>query len=149
MSKIIIRRAALTDVEALVPLVEAHRKFREAAPDPVGTQTFLHERISRDETVIFVAFEGASMVGFTQIYRTYSTTLLAPVYLINELWVLPHLRKNGLGTELEAAAIEHARQAGAVRLTMATVTGDAIPQSVYAAAGWLRDHRLQTYHFHP
>jgi GNAT superfamily N-acetyltransferase len=146
--RLTVRQAVLGDVEALLPLFEDNRQFRGHEAAPQASRVFLQERIGRNETVVFLAHEGDALIGFTQMYLTYSSLLLAPVFLIDELWVLAPYRKLGVGTELEAAAIEYATAAGAVRLSMSTSTGDAVPQSVYAAAGWMRSHN-HVYHFFP
>jgi GNAT superfamily N-acetyltransferase len=140
------RQATLIDVDTLAPLFDAYRQFYGRASDPNGARTFLHERLHHGESVLFLAFDaGGEAVGFTQLYPSFSSTAMARIFVLNDLFVQASARQQGVGTRLLAAAADHARSIGAVRLTLSTATSNATAQAVYEAAGWQRDAQFYVY----
>ena len=60
-----VRRATVADLEILVPLFDAYRQFYRQPSEPARARRFLLERLERAESVIFLAFDGADVIGFT------------------------------------------------------------------------------------
>ena len=145
VNAITIRRAELRDLEAIAPLFDAYRMFYEQSSDLAGGTIFLRERLERGEAVIFVALEGTRAVGFTQLYPAFSSVRMRRLYLLNDLFV--HERARGLraGERLLAAAAEHARGEGCVRLVLTTAVTNAKAQALYERTGWVRDTHDFTY----
>ncbi len=141
-----IRRASAADVEVLVPLFDAYRMFYEQPSDPAAARAFLCARFAHNENVVFIAELGRRAVGFTQLYPSFTSTGLAPIFVLNDLFVDPSARKLGVGTRLLDAAADFARGEGAVRLTLNTATTNRTAQSVYERNGWKRDERFYVYH---
>ena len=136
----------MAEIDALRPLFDAYRQFYEQPTDLDAARAFLAERLSQDESVVFVAEQNGRAVGFTQLYPSFTSTLLAPIYVLNDLFVDPNVRKMGVGTKLLDAAADFARSVGAVRLTLSTATTNTTAQSVYEQNGWKRDERFYVYH---
>ena len=140
------RQADLADLDTLAPLFDAYRQFYGRTSDLSGAHAFLHARLHHGESVVFLAFDaGGQAVGFTQLYPSFSSTAMARIFVLNDLFVCASARQQGVGTSLLTAAADHARSAGAVRLTLSTATTNATAQAVYAAAGWQRDTQFHTY----
>ncbi len=53
----IVRRAAIEDLDLLVPLFDAYRQFYRKTPDAALARQFLQERLERDESIIFLAMD--------------------------------------------------------------------------------------------
>ena len=147
MSNITIRQAAIDDLDAVAPLFDAYRQFYGRPSDPEGARAFLDDRLQRRESVVFLAFDGEQAVGFTQLYPSFSSVSMAPIVILNDLYVDARARQRGVGTQLLAAAVEHARSVGAIRLTLTTTTTNLTAQRVYEAAGWKRDDVFYVYNF--
>lgn len=145
MNTIAIREAGLADLDALVPLFDGYRQFYGQPGEPDAARAFLRNRIENGESVVFLAFQDSDPVGFTQLYPSFSSVSLARIFVLNDLFVRPTGRNQGIGTRLLHAACEHARSAGAIRLTLSTAHSNATAQAVYAAAGWQRDDAYCTY----
>lgn len=136
----IIRQATLHDLDQLVPLFDAYRQFYGQPSDLIVARQFLSDRLVRNESVVLIAEDGAGKaVGFTQLYPTFSSILVAPMYVLSDLFVIPEARRRGAGTLLLRSAAETARTAGAVRLELATATTNAQARRLYEALGWQRD----------
>ena len=147
MNRIQIRRADIHDLGLIMPLFDLYRQFYEQASDLVSAKSFLQQRIRQNESVIFLAFDGADAVGFTQLYPGFSSVSMARTFLLNDLYVVSSHRRHGVGSLLLAAAVAHAKAEQAVRLSLTTNAANATAQSVYEAQGWAREKAFLTYNF--
>ena len=147
MNRIQIRRADIHDLGLITPLFDLYRQFYEQASDLVSAKSFLQQRIRQNESVIFLAFDGADAVGFTQLYPGFSSVSMARTFLLNDLYVVSSHRRHGVGSLLLATAVAHAKAEQAVRLSLTTNAANATAQSVYEAQGWAREKAFLTYNF--
>ena len=147
MNRIQIRRADIHDLGLITPLFDLYRQFYEQASDLVSAKSFLQQRIRQNESVIFLAFDGADAVGFTQLYPGFSSVSMARTFLLNDLYVVSSHRRHGVGSLLLAAAVAHDKAEQAVRLSLTTNAANATAQSVYEAQGWAREKAFLTYNF--
>jgi GNAT superfamily N-acetyltransferase len=138
-SAIRTRRATLDDLEALTPLFDAYRQFYRFEADLPGARQFLEERLRGEDSAIFLALQGEHLVGFTQLYPSFSSGAMARIFVLNDLFVTPEVRRQGIGFSLLAAAAEYARAEGAVRLALSTELTNTAAQAAYEKAGWKRD----------
>jgi len=145
MSSVAVRQAVFADLDALVPLFDAYRQFYGQPGDLDGARTFLGERFEHAQSVVFIAEERENAVGFTQLYPSFSSVSMARTFVLNDLFVVPGRRRQGIGETLLRAAAEFARNAGAVRLTLSTAVTNAHAQALYEAAGWRRDAKFYVY----
>jgi AraC family transcriptional regulator of adaptative response/methylated-DNA-[protein]-cysteine methyltransferase len=91
---------------------------------------------------IYVAREGARVLGSVMILRTVSTVEGGPAGLLEDFIVRPERRGQGLGARLLAYAIGQSRAAGLLRLTLLTDGGNADAQRLYERAGFTRSAML-------
>src|SRR6516164_182621 len=92
-----VRRATIADLDVVVPLFDAYRRFYRAAADLEGARRFLLDRFSHNQSVIFLAFDGDIPIGFTQIYPSFSSVSMARIFILNDLFVSPEARSRGAG----------------------------------------------------
>jgi GNAT superfamily N-acetyltransferase len=141
-----VRLATLDDLDQLVPLFDGYRQFYEKPSDMVVARRFLADRMSRDESVVLVAEDrDGTVIGFVQLFRTFSSIVAAPIYLLSDLFVAPAARRRGVGALLLKAATETARARGAVRLELSTAMTNVSAQRLYEALGWKRDEEFSVY----
>ena len=144
---IFVRRASLADVDLVAPLFDAYREFYEQTPDLALARTFLRERLEQDQSVIFLALRSdGSAVGFTQLYPSFSSARAQRIFILNDLFVDPGVRRGGVGRRLLDAAADFGRSAGAIRLTLSTAHANTAAQALYEAHGWRRDEIFRSYH---
>lgn len=147
MNQIKVKQADLTDVEAIVPLFDGYRKFYRANSDPEAVREFLTERFKQNESVIFIAHESETAVGFTQLYPSFSSVSLARTFILNDLFVTPESRKQGVGSLLLSAAVDFAKSMKAIRLTLSTEVTNETAQALYESKGWIRNQQFYSYDF--
>ncbi len=140
-----ITHATMNDLDTLVPLFDAYRQFYEQPSDPGGAQKYLHERLVDGEAVVFLAWDEQEAVGFTLLYPTYTSVSMRFFWVLNDLYVKPEARKQGIGRALLERAKAHGRETGAQRLQLRTAITNTTAQKVYEAHGWQRDTVFYTY----
>ena len=148
-----IVRATVEDLPLLVPLFDGYRQFYKQTSDLAGAQRFLAGHFAANTSVIFLAFstntEGQSQPGgFAQLYHSFSSVSMKPLWILNDLFVAPTARRTGTATAL----LEHARAfaiaTGTKGLTLTTARDNHSAQSVYEAAGWQRDEEFYMYNLY-
>jgi GNAT superfamily N-acetyltransferase len=105
----------------------------------------LLERLHHNQSVIFLAFDGAAAAGFTQLYPSFSSAAMARIFILNDLFVATEARRRGIGAALLQAAAEYGRRMGAVRLVLSTEETNITAQALYEREGWTRDTVFRTY----
>ena len=147
MNRIQIRRAHIDDLGLITPLFDLYRQFYEQASDLASATRFLQQRLQHNESVIFLAFDGADAVGFTQLYPGFSSVSMARTFLLNDLYVVSSHRRHRVGSLLLEAAVAHAKAEQAVRMSLTTHVVNTTAQAVYEGQGWEREKAFLTYNF--
>lgn len=133
------RPATQDDIDAVAPLFDAYRRFYDQPADLPRARAFLLERMQLKQSVVMVAERDGAVVGFAQLYPTFSSVGTAPIWILNDLYVAESMRRRGVGRGLLLAAEAAARAAGAVRITLETMRANGPARALYGAAGWEED----------
>jgi ribosomal protein S18 acetylase RimI-like enzyme len=118
-------------------LFDAYRVFYRKTSDAKLARRFIAARLKQKDSVIFVAENLAGeLLGFTQLYPSFSSTAAAPIYVLNDLFVAPKGRQQGAGEALMQAAHTHAKKKGCARLDLATERTNRTAQRLYEKLGY-------------
>ena len=117
-------------------LFDLYRQFYECEPDLELATRFISERITREESDIFVAVDGDRASGFVQLYPSFCSVDAVKIYILYDLYVDADSRKTGLGERLMNYATDWARKNGAARLDLLTAHDNVIGQSLYEKLGY-------------
>lgn len=131
-----LRRATVKDVDAIAPLFDRYRQFYEQSPDAAKAREFIQARLSADESVIFIAEDQGQVLGFTQLFPSFSSVGAARAWILNDLYVLPEARRQGVARALLDAAADFGRSTGAARLELETDHDNRSAQALYRHMGW-------------
>jgi len=137
--------AGITDIEEASLLFNTYRQFYRYPPDLDACRSYLRDRISRGESRIFLVKAGGRPVGFLQLYPSFSSLSLKPVWILYDLFVAPEARKSGVATKLLTRAQELAAETGASEVTLATAIDNKTAQYLYQRMGWNRDEDFYYY----
>ncbi len=139
-SPIRIIRAGLGDIDLVAPLFDSYRQFYQQPPDPAAAREYVGQRVSRDESVVFLALTGfgprAVGVGFTQLYPSFSSVGMRKIWILNDLFVHPDHRRGGVARLLIEKAESFARDDGAVRIKLQTEHTNTSARTLYEKLGW-------------
>jgi ribosomal protein S18 acetylase RimI-like enzyme len=142
-----IIRATLEHLEQLTPLVDAYRQFYKQPSDIDAVRAYVKERLTNNECVVFIAFEGEEALGFTLLYHHWTTVALGHVWLLNDLFTKSEARRKGVGEALLNHAADFAKAGGAKRIWLRTAVDNFMAQALYEKVGYKRDEQFYRYDF--
>ncbi len=134
-----IVRAGTSHLDLLAPLFDAYRQFYAQPADPEGARAFLADLMREGASVVFLARDGERGLGFTQLYPLFSSVAMRRVWILNDLFVAPEGRRQGVARALMERARRHAAETGAARLELATASDNGAAQALYEALGYERE----------
>ncbi|TAF64592.1 MAG: N-acetyltransferase [Cytophagales bacterium] len=100
-------------------LFDAYRVFYEQNSDIEAVTQFLKARILQKESVLFLARYENEYVGFTQLYPSFTSVGLAPIWILNDLYVAETHRQKGIAQQLIETAANYARKTNRKKLRLA------------------------------
>jgi ribosomal protein S18 acetylase RimI-like enzyme len=138
-------RAGLEHLEEVARLFDLYRQFYRQPADVAGARQFLRERMASGQSVVLLALDDGPSprgVGFVQLYPSYSSVRMKPIWVLNDLFVEERGRRSGVARLLmnEAAAV--ARSTGAARVVLATAKDNAPAQALYRSLGYRLDEHF-------
>ncbi len=125
-----IRAATVADVPHILRCIRALAEYERLADECMATEALLRDSLFGEEPAaeVLLAFAGEELAGFCLWFRSYSTFLARPGVYLEDLFVFPQFRGNGLGrvmlARLGALAVE--RGYGRVEWSVLDWNADAI-----------------------
>jgi ribosomal protein S18 acetylase RimI-like enzyme len=138
-------QARFEHLEEVSKLFDQYRVFYKSSSDLEAARKFLQERFHNGDSIIFVVSDNKHMVGFTQLYPSFSSVSMKRIWILNDLFVGESYRKKGVAKSLIRAAENFAQQTGAVRIILATQVSNVAAQSLYESLGYVKDQDF--YHY--
>ncbi len=139
MMSIEILRATSEHVDLVAPLFDSYRQFYACTANLSVARAFLAERLDRGESVVLLAMLDGKAVGFTQLYPTFTSIGLARAWILNDLYVSPEARRQGVGRQLMEAARQKAVEMDAAWIELATAKDNDRAQALYRSCGYRKD----------
>lgn len=130
--------ATLNDLAVVVPLFNQYRIFYNQKSNEEAAKEFLKKRIQHKESVILLAYFNDEPVGFTQLFTSFSSVSLQPVFILNDLYVSETHRGKGIGEALLNSAKELCRDRRYKGLALETGVKNPA-QQLYEKLGWKKD----------
>jgi GNAT superfamily N-acetyltransferase len=132
-------------LEEISQLFDQYRVFYKASSDLEVARAFLQERFQKGDSVIFAASHNEHIAGFTQLYPSFSSVSMGRIWILNDLFVAPVYRKQGVAKLLLSAAADFASATGAIRMSLSTQITNTTAQSIYESLGYCKDEDF--YHY--
>lgn len=142
IKNMLIHRATLDDLEPLAHLFDLYRIFYKQKSDLAAAETFIHERLSLNESVIFVVKIDGEYAGFTQLYPSFTSVGMKRIWLLNDLYVHQNFRKKGVGEALIRHTFDYARRTGRTKVILETGSDNFQAQALYEKIGFERSSSL-------
>ena len=130
-----VRRGEAADAEAIGQLLhDFNREFDDPTPGPRALAERVRELLAAGEIKVLLA--GGRPQGLAVLrFRPAIWTEALDCYL-EELYVVPERRGQGLGRALLEAAIELARREGAAHMDLGTSEDDVAARALYESLGF-------------
>lgn len=141
-----IKKATSSDISQILPLFDDYRKFyrKEISAE---AKSFLMERISQNESVLLMALDGNKVIGFAQIYFSFSSIQLCKTAILNDLFVIPEYRRKKVATMLIDSTIENAAKLNCKSVGLSTQISNTIAQDLYKKKGFKKDNDFFYFNF--
>jgi len=137
-------KATLDNLKEIAPLFDRYRVFYKQESDQDAAYNFLKERFTTNESVIFFAKENNNVLGFVQLYFSFSSVSLQASLVLNDLYVDTPYRKKGVGEALLNEAKKFCISENQKGLALETAI-DNPAQKLYEKLGWEKD--THCYHY--
>jgi len=117
--------------------MRAYCDFYDVAPTEEALLALSRALIADPERegVQLIARSGGDAVGFATVYWSWATTIAARIGVMNDLYVAPEARGQGVADALIEACVDESRHHGAAELTWQTARDNARAQRVYERVG--------------
>lgn len=129
-------------IHSVVPLFDAYRQFYNQPGNVGAAERFLQERVSKGESVIFLATINGEAAGFVQLYPTFSSIALRRAFILNDLYVDKKFRKQGIGRSLIEKCYAYCIEKNARFVTLETAEDNHQAQKLYEQMGMQQDDML-------
>jgi GNAT superfamily N-acetyltransferase len=119
-----VRQAEPTDVETIAHLLhDFNTEFAEPSPGPAVLAARLNRLLADETTLALLALAGEPVVGVALLTLRSNVWYDTPVALLDELYVVPAMRDQGIGSALLEACCALLRSRG-VELMEINVDGE-------------------------
>ncbi|MFD2918047.1 GNAT family N-acetyltransferase [Psychroserpens luteus] len=137
-----ITRAKLKDLNDLASLFDAYRVFYKQNSNIDVAKRFLKQRMIKNDSIIYIAYDNDEAVGFTQLYPLFSSVSIKPMYMLNDLFVSSTHRGQGIGEALIERAKQLCQTENNKGLAIQTAFNNPA-QHLYERLGFKKDPDLQ------
>src|SRR5277367_2687687 len=133
---LLIRPVTRSDYERWLPLWDGYNAFygrsgATALPPEITRITWLRFFDTYEPVHALVAMRGERLLGFAHYLFHRSTTAIAPVCYLQDLFTDASARGQGIGGTLISEVYEHARQAGTSRVYWQTHETNRTARQLY------------------
>ncbi len=139
-AELAIAPIAAAEYEELLPLIAAYQRFYEVEDvDDGRNREFFRRFLAPSEVGLLLgARREGHLAGYACLYWHFSSTRAQETVLMNDLFVAPEQRGEGVGRALIAASLEVARERGAAELEWQTEPDNRTAQRLYDSTGAAR-----------
>ncbi len=132
-----IEEVTSQNIEEVLPLIKEYQIFYGVEKiNEEKNRKFFSQFIQNHENGILHLYKVAhKAVGFTTIYKGFSSTQSEAVAILNDLYVQPSYRGNGYAKELINNALKTAKAMGFSRLQWLTAEKNEAAQALYNNLG--------------
>jgi ribosomal protein S18 acetylase RimI-like enzyme len=140
--------ASLEDIEIILPLFLQYRDFYQLPSCIEESREFLSQRLMNHQSVILLSKNDDELLpcGFAQLYPSYNSLSLKPMYILHDLFVRPSSRGCGHGARLLDMVKKFAFQQNVSEVILQTAKDNLNAQSLYESHGFVRDVNFYSYY---
>lgn len=143
-----IIQATLEHLDLLTPLFVKYREFYGELSYPESSRAFLEKRLRRKESVVYLALpddDDKKLLGFCQLYPSYSSLSLKRVWILNDIYVAEDARRQLVADHLLKVAKKMAKETQAVRMRVLTSSNNEVARKTYESIGFKVDTQFINY----
>jgi ribosomal protein S18 acetylase RimI-like enzyme len=126
------------DLPELLPLIRDYCDFYEVSPSDEKLETMIRTLLAdpdREGIQMIARDDDGSPLGFATVFWSWQTLSAARCGVMNDLFVTPEARGQGVGRELIEACRRRCRAHGAAELVWETAPDNEVAQRLYRSLG--------------
>ncbi|WP_265091555.1 GNAT family N-acetyltransferase [Acinetobacter courvalinii] len=128
---------SIQDVDTLAEIFNAYRVFYQQASDLASARQFIENRLNHQDSVFFIRKnDNNKIIGFVQLYPTFSSVSLGKAWILNDLYVDQNYRRQGIALSLMQQAIQFAQDTQARFIALETGVENIQAQNLYQKLGF-------------
>ncbi|MDQ7050745.1 MAG: GNAT family N-acetyltransferase [Enterobacterales bacterium] len=143
MTKII--KATAQELEPLSQLFNQYRIFYKMKSDPQAAKNFILKRLEQQDSLIYQAINQQTILGFVQIYPSFSSVAMRPIWVINDLYVDVDARNKKVASKLLEHVSQQAKKHHIFNLQLATAIDNHSAQALYTRLGYRLNSQFKHY----
>lgn len=137
--------AKIADLEEVSMLFDRYRVFYRQPSDLEAARFFVRDRLQNQDSTILIATTDEAIGGFLQLYPSFSSVAMKPIWILNDLFVAESYRNQGIAKLLMTAAANFGRETGAIRVVLSTQISNTAAQSLYQSLGYIKNEEFHQY----
>jgi GNAT superfamily N-acetyltransferase len=136
---------AAKQLEQLLPMIAAYQRFYEVGEiDADRNRAFFSRFIApSEEGLLLGAWRGEELLGYACLYWSFTSLVPADTVLMNDLFVDPNTRGEGVGRALIEASAAVARERGAHHLQWVTAPDNETARRLYDSTGAIGEASIE------
>ena len=140
-----IKNASLLNIEELHFLFEQYLDFYKIKAAGQISRQFLTERLKQKDSLILLAYDNQEAAGFVQIYPSFSSVALKPIWILNDLFVAPLNRKKGVAKKLLQELELLAKRRNIFSIKLATAVDNDQAKNLYRSLDYMINEKFELY----
>lgn len=140
-----IKTCEINDLKQLVPAFDSYRQRYKQPSEPQKIEQFLRQMLEHKSSVIFISYEDNELTGFVQLYPSYSSIGLAPIWTLNDFYVFGGTGRKQTAEALLNAAKDLCEETNAIRIEVTTRKENHRLHKIYREYGFEKDFKYDYY----
>ena len=142
-----IYRAESNHAEKIAPLFDAYQVFYGQTSNLLESYNYLDQRLKLGESTVFYAQDNfGELLGFVQLYPTFSSVSARRTWVLNDLFTVESGRGQGVGRALLEMAKSFVISTGAKGIYLETGANNKNAQRLYESQGYVKDSGYYSYY---
>jgi len=144
-----IKIADLSDLEEIARLFDQYRIFYSMRSNLADCKSFVSERLSTKGSIIFLISMNGKAAGFAQIYPSFSSVAMRPIWVLNDLFVSKVFRKQGCAKLLMRQVETEAASRDIYSIKLSTAVDNYTAKHLYHSIGYSKITEFDHYSLTP
>ena len=140
-----IIKAQIEHLEEIAILFDLYRMFYQQSSDLEAARKFIYDRLQKSDSTILIASNNSHIVGFVQLYPSFSSVSMKRIWILNDLFVRETERNKGVARSLMSAAADFGKETAAIRLVLSTQISNNLAQALYESLGYTKNEEFYQY----
>jgi ribosomal protein S18 acetylase RimI-like enzyme len=143
----IVKKALQEDLKQLSILFDEYRQFYGESSNLELSHRFLKKRFDNKDSVIFIHVKDDIFTGFILLYLSFSSVACSTYYILDDVYVTPTFRRQGVAKQLIDTAILFSKQENALKISLSTQRSNYKSHELYEKMGFTKDNEFLTYNY--